>query len=109
MPKSPFPNKFLLSMQWVEFVTPESAQAELNRLQLFVDENSIQVQVHYEEKGIDNIVAGLLMKQRHDDRVTINVFDNGGQRTIHATQITHMLHSLDLNRTRNNNIFRNRK
>ena len=91
-------NRLVNSRTWVEFTDPASINDELSYLQTVVEENCIQVQLTTEINKINDLIGGVLLKQQHEHKITVELLDKGGTRTLLKSQIKRLLHNFMPNR-----------
>jgi len=79
---------------YLSFTGQESIAAELDRLQLFVEEKAIEVQIVADGK----IIVGVLQKSTHPGRIRIQSNQHGLVMILYS-QIADLIHDLTPDRT----------
>lgn len=81
--------------KWLSFTGQESIASELDRLQLFVEEKVIEVQIVQSD---ERIIVGVLQRSTHPGRVRIQSNCHGLVMVLY-TQIVDLIHDLTPDRT----------
>ncbi|MEI8249254.1 MAG: hypothetical protein WCG07_02035 [Candidatus Taylorbacteria bacterium] len=99
-------NRLVNSRAWVEFTDPASIHDELSYLQLVVEESCIQVQLTVQtDFRFQQMIGGVLLKQPHEHKITVELLDKGGMRTLLKSQVKRLLHNFMPNRRAKSMIF----